>query len=269
MVHRCQPVYAAVMMLNYTITGDGPGTPVLMVHGLFGQGRNLGGIARRLTEARPVISVDMRNHGDSFHDADHSYPALAADLAQVIEANGGHADVVAHSMGGKASMLLALTQPKLVARLVVMDIAPVNYGHSQNVYVGAMQQLDLTGLDRRSLADQRLAETIPEAGVRAFLLQSLDLKSDPPRWQLNLPVLRDQMDLLVGWPDDVAKPGMFDGPALFLAGARSDYVTAEGEARIKHLFPQAQIRHIDGASHWLHADKPAETADAIAAFLAR
>lgn len=264
-----QSVYAGRMMLKTTITGEGSGRPVLLVHGLFGQGRNLGGVARRLADGRQVISVDMRNHGDSFHDDDHSYPALAADLAQVIDAHGGRADVVGHSMGGKAAMMLALTQPDLVDRLVVMDIAPVTYGHSQTALIDAMEQLDLAGLDRRSVADKRLARTIPDPGVRAFLLQSLDLKSDPPRWQLNLRVLREQMDRLIGWPGDAVQPGTFDGPALFLSGGLSDYVTPEGEGAIRQLFPQADLRRIEGSGHWLHAEKPEETAEAIAGFLAR
>lgn len=256
-------------MLNTIITGEGPGRPVLLVHGLFGQGRNLGGIARRLAQGRRVVSVDMRNHGDSFHDEDHGYPALADDLAEVIEAHGGRMDVVGHSMGGKASMLLALTRPEMVERLAVLDIAPVAYPHSQSVYIDQMEALDLTGLDRRSEADRRLAEILHAPSLRAFFLQSLDLKSQPARWTLNLKVLRDEMDRLVGWPGDAVTAGRFAGPALFIAGADSDYVDAAGEAEILRLFPQAQIRRIEGAGHWLHADKPEETAEALAAFLAR
>nr|WP_156429036.1 alpha/beta fold hydrolase [Paracoccus aminovorans] len=255
------------MMLNMIETGvDSSLPPVLLAHGLFGSGRNLGGLARRLAETRRVISVDMRNHGDSFHDPDHSYPALAQDLARVIEASGGKADVLGHSMGGKAAMTLALTRPERVRRLVVMDIAPFAYGHSQTDLVDAMQAVDLTGLRLRSDADARLAAHVSDPGVRAFLLQSLDLKADPPRWKFNLDALRDQMPLLVGWPE--IAPGGFDGPALFLAGAESDYCRAPQAEAIRRHFPQAEIRVIAGAGHWLHADRPAEVAAAVEAFLA-
>ncbi|MCV2447032.1 alpha/beta fold hydrolase [Paracoccus sp. DMF] len=255
------------MMLNMIETGvDSSLPPVLLAHGLFGSGRNLGGLARRLAETRRVISVDMRNHGDSFHDPDHSYPALAQDLARVIEASGGKADVLGHSMGGKAAMTLALTRPERVRRLVVMDIAPFAYGHSQTDLVDAMQAVDLTGLRLRSDADARLAAHVSDPGVRAFLLQSLDLKADPPRWKFNLDALRDQMPLLVGWPE--IAPGGFDGPALFLAGAESDYCRAPQAEAIRRHFPQAEIRVIERAGHWLHADRPAEVAAAVEAFLA-
>ena len=254
------------MKLNHSITGTDAGLPVLMAHGLFGQGRNLGALARRLAEGRRVISLDMRNHGDSFHDPDHSYAALAGDLADAIADLGGCADLVGHSMGGKAAMMLALTRPRMVRKLAVLDIAPVAYGHSQNHLIDAMASLDLSAIDRRSTADAALAERIDDPGVRAFLLQSLDLKSDPKAWRLNLPVLRDQMDRLVGWPDDL--PGAaFDGPVLEIAGEQSDYVTDAGQAALREYFPQARIVRVKGAGHWLHADAPDTVSEILVSFL--
>ena len=254
------------MKLNHATFGDGEGLPVLLVHGLFGQGRNLGALARRLAERRRVVTVDMRNHGDSFHDPDHGYPALAGDLAAVIADLGGQADLVGHSMGGKAAMALALTRPGVVRRLAVMDIAPVAYGHSQTALIDAMEGLDLAPLDRRSAADAALAERIEDPGVRAFLLQSLDLKAVPRAWRLNLTALRDQMDKLVGWPEALPKAS-FDGPVLEVAGERSDYVTAEGQQALREYFPQARVVRVKGAGHWLHADAPEAVAQILVSFL--
>ncbi len=254
--------------LNVIVSGsDSRLPPVLLAHGLFGSAKNLGGLARRMENSRRVISVDMRNHGESFHDPDHSYAAMAQDLADVIAQHGGTADLVGHSMGGKAGMLLALTQPGLIRRLVVLDIAPLAYEHSQIRLIEAMQDLDLSGLKLRSDADNRLAAKVDEAGVRAFLLQSLDLKADPPRWKLNLPVLHELMAQITGWPEN-APQGSFDGPTLFVGGARSNYIEAEGEAAIRRFFPQAELRKIDDAGHWLHAEQPRLVADCVAAFLA-
>src|SRR5690606_24742477 len=125
-------------------------------------------------------------------------------------------DVLGHSMGGKAAMQLALTQGELIDRVVVADIAPVAYGHSQSHLVRAMRGLDLRDLSARSVADRRLAATVEDAGVRAFLLQSLDLKANPPAWRLNLDVLEREMDRITGWP---GTEGRFDGPALFLTSS--------------------------------------------------
>ncbi|MCA2014279.1 alpha/beta fold hydrolase [Cereibacter sphaeroides] len=240
--------------------------PLLIVHGLFGSGRNWGAIAKRISDSREVVSVDMRNHAGSFWDEDHSYPAMAADLAAVIEAEGHPMDVMGHSMGGKASMLLALTRPELVNRLVVADIAPVAYGHSQNHLIAAMRGLDLTDLTSRMEADRRLSESVDDAGVRAFLLQSLDLKAEPPRWRLNLDVLERCMTNATGWVDDSGLTP-FAKPVLFLTGAVSDYVKREDREHIRELFPEAKMAKLPGAGHWLHAEKPREFEAALRVFL--
>lgn len=249
-------------------TGDASGEiPLLIVHGLYGSARNWNVIAKRLSADRPVLSVDMRNHGDSPRADVHGYPEMAADLAEVIAAHGGRAHVLGHSMGGKASMALALSDPDKVASLLVADIAPVAYGHTQIQFARAMMAMDLTGLTSRSTADARLAEAVEDPGIRAFLLQSLDLRADPPRWKLNLPVLATEMDKIIGWPADL--DGAFEGDVLFLSGGTSDYVLPEHRATIRALFPQARFAKIPGAGHWLHAEKPREFEASVSAWLDR
>lgn len=239
--------------------------PLLIAHGLYGSGRNWGVIARRLADVRDVVAVDMRNHGASPWMATHSYPELAADLAEVIESLGGPVDLLGHSMGGKAAMQLALTQGPLVRRLVVADIAPVAYNHDQAQHVHAMRALDLTGLTTRAEADRRLAAHVDDPGLRAFFLQSLDMKADGgPRWRLNFDVLEAEMPRIVGWPDT---PGMFDGPTLFLTGAESHYVRPEYREAIRAQFPKARFAKLLGAGHWLHAERPREFEEAVRVFL--
>ena len=239
--------------------------PLVIAHGLFGSGRNWGVIARRLADSRDVWAVDMRNHGESPRFPTHSYPELAADLARVIHHLGPPCDLLGHSMGGKAAMQLALTEPDLIRRLVVADIAPVAYAHDQPRHVDAMRSLDLTGLATRGEADRRLSATIPDASLRAFFLQSLDLKApDGPRWRLNLDVLAAEMPAIVGWP---GTEGRFDRPALFLTGADSHYVRPEHRDPIRALFPAARFARIPGAGHWLHAEKPRAFEDTVRAFL--
>ena len=238
--------------------------PLLIAHGLFGSGRNWGVIARRLADRRQVMAVDMRNHGLSPRAGSQSYPDMAEDLAQVIRAHGGPMDVMGHSMGGKAAMQLALTHGDLIRRLVVADIAPVAYDHDQSAHIHAMRTLDLTGLASRGEADRRLSATIPDPALRAFFLQSLDLKADPPEWRLNLDVLAAEMPKIVGWP---GTQGQFDHPTLFLAGSESHYVKPDYRDTIRTLFPKARFAKLSGAGHWLHADKPREFEDTVRAFL--
>lgn len=246
-------------MLNVTAY-DGPDTrPLLIAHGLFGSARNWGSIAKRLAENRPVLAVDMRNHGDSHHTETHGYEDMADDLAQVID---DPMDVLGHSMGGKAAMTLALTQPRKVARLIVADIAPVAYDHSQLELVEAMKSLPLDRLSSRADADAALSESVPERAIRSFLLQSLDVRQG--KWSLNLDTLGREMSKILAFPDIDTQ---FEGPALFLAGGNSDYVTDAHRDRISALFPEAQVVRIKGAGHWLHAEAADEVVGAVQAFL--
>jgi pimeloyl-ACP methyl ester carboxylesterase len=239
--------------------------PLVVAHGLYGSARNWGVIARRLADVRDVVAVDMRNHGDSPRAPLQRYPDMAADLAEVIDSLGGWADVLGHSMGGKAAMQLALTDGARIGRLVVADIAPVAYAHDQSHHARAMMALDLTGITTRGEADQRLAQTVPDASLRAFFLQSLDLKAaGGPRWRLNLPVLESEMPHIVGWP---GTDGVFDHPTLFLTGAESSYVKPEYRDTIRARFPAARFAKIPGTGHWLHAEKPREFEDTVRVFL--
>jgi pimeloyl-ACP methyl ester carboxylesterase len=238
--------------------------PLVIAHGLYGSARNWGVIARRLADRRDVIAVDMRNHGASAWADSHSYPDMAADLAAVIASLGGCADVLGHSMGGKAAMCLALTKPEVLHKLVVADIAPVAYSHDQTQHIHAMRGLDLRGLSTRGDADRRLSATVKDPSLRAFFLQSLDLKSRPPHWRLNLDALEAEMPKIVGWPE---VSGQFDGPTLFLTGAESSYVRPEYRPTIQNLFPAARFARIPGTGHWLHAEKPREFEETVRVFL--
>ena len=239
--------------------------PLLIVHGLFGSARNWNVIARNLATRRDVVAVEQRNHGSSPRAATQSYTDMAADLAEVIGTLQGPVDVLGHSMGGKAAMVLALTQGDLLRKLVVADIAPVAYTHDQSQYIAAMRGLDLTGLASRGEADRRLQATVADPALRAFFLQSLDLKADGgPVWRLNLDVLEAEMPKIVGWPEVT---GRFDGPTLFLTGSESRYVRPENRETIRALFPAARFAKLNGAGHWLHADQPRAFESVVETFL--
>lgn len=246
-------------MLNRITEGDPALPPLLIAHGLYGQARNWGTIARALGDARHVTSVDMRNHGDSPWYDSHSYTDMADDLAQVLDQP---TDVLGHSMGGKAAMAMALRHPDRVNRLIVADIAPVPYDHAQLDILRAMQGLDLTQITRRAEAAQALVAAGVDKGVAGFLTQNLDIGGK--RWAINLDVLAREMPTILGFPDFDAP---FAGPALFLAGANSPYVQPDHRDAIKALFPRAHIARIPGAGHWLHADRPNMVEAAIRTFL--
>ena len=234
----------------------------MIVHGLYGSGRNWSVIAKRLSARAHVITVDLRNHGCSPHTDDHGYLDMAGDLDALISHLGGPMHIVGHSMGGKATMALALTKPAQIERMIVADIAPVTYTHSQLPFIHAMKSVDLSQITRRSEAEAQLAALGVEPALCSFFTQSLDIKEK--KWRLNLDTLEAEMDKIMSFPP---LKGQFDKPVLFLTGAQSDYVLPEHRAPIKAHFPQARFAKLTGAGHWLHADKPRAFEDAVSAFL--
>ncbi len=249
-------------MLNQ-IMYDSPSSsvPILVVHGLYGSARNWGVICKRLSDSRRVIAVDQRNHGESPWFDTHSYFDMANDLAQVILSHDTPMDVIGHSMGGKAAMVLALQRPDLVNRLIVADIAPVAYEHDQTQYIHAMKNVDLDRIEKRSDAIEALSNSVTDPTLQSFFTQSLDLKTK--RWKLNLDTLEREMTKIIGFPD---VNGHFDKSTLFLTGALSHYVNPEHRPRIKELFPNAKFAKIPNAGHWLHAEAPRPFEQTIRAF---
>lgn len=249
-------------MLNTITHGSSTDRPDLLIaHGLFGSGRNWGVISKRLSDERKITAVDMRNHGLSPWYNSHKYEELAEDLAEVI--GDAQVDVLGHSMGGKAAMVLALNYPEKINKLIVADIAPIAYQGIDLAPIKAMRGVDLSRVERRSDALGQMQGVAEE--LKSFLLQSLDIGRKA--WRLNLDVLESQMALIRGFPDMSGK--QFPGEVLFLTGATSDYMLPDYREVTKALFPKAKFAKIPGAGHWLHAEKPREFEAAVRAFLNR
>jgi len=251
--------------LPLSITDLGDGTPVLILHGLFGRRRNWQAIQKRLSSVARIVTADMRNHGDSPWDDAMSYPAMAADLGKLIDdLDSGPVVVVGHSMGGKAAMTLALTHPERVLGLMVIDIAPVTYEHSYMPYIDAMRSVPLGELQRRSEAEPYMTEAIPDPGVRAFLLQNLGQDETGLKWQVNLDAIARGLPDILEFPHGAGHP--YEGPALFVRGANSDFVQDSHTPQIDNLFPAAEHADVAGAGHWVHAEKPEDTIRHISDF---
>ena len=251
------------MELIYQSRGEG--TPLLLVHGLFGSADNLGGITRLLVEDYRVISVDLRNHGRSPHASGVSYGEMAADLLAVMDKeNVSSAHVFGHSMGGKTVMQLALNHPTRIQRMVVGDIAPVRYPpHHTEIFKG-MRAVSAAKPTSRKDAQEILATYVPEREVLGFLMTNWRRSKDGNwRWRINLDAIE------AGYSDIAAgnSGGPYAGEVLFLRGSLSNYIKPEHRETILSLFPKATVRTIEGTGHWLHAEKPDMVARAISRFL--
>ena len=197
-----------------------------------------------------------------------TYHDMADDLQALLDELGfSQVDILAHSMGGKAAMVLALQQPDSVSRLVLVDIAPVTYRHTHAPLIAALRRVDLAALQSRAQADLILRREIPDDATRLFLLQNLVREQGTWRWRLNLDALARHMSEIMSFPD--LGDARYPGPVLFVRGEHSDYITDEQGAAIARYFPTATVTTVAGAGHWVHADQPDRLVTLVRDFLAR
>ncbi len=245
----------------------GSGSPLIVMHGLFGSSRNWHSQVRRFADSYEVFAIDLRNHGQSFHTDEMSYAAMAGDVARLLERLGlNHCRVLGHSMGGKVAMTLAIQYPGLVSRMVVADIAPLAYYHHYDDLIEPILALELDSFESRTQVDHALRPNIPEDQLRAFLLQNLVRESASWRWRINWRVIQRDMDALTGF-DELPRDWLGKLPTLFIRGASSDYIDDTGIEVIERHFENASIATIAAAGHWLHAEKPQEFSQLVLDFM--
>lgn len=258
-----------------------PRPPLVVMHGLLGSLSNFRRLAAtpELGTDRRVIVVDLRNHGASPHAGSMDLSAMAGDVWRLLDDRDiPEATILGHSLGARVAMTAALERPDRVAGLVAVDMAPVQYAReftyrdswdSVPRIVDAMIAVDMAAVDSRETADAMLREAVPDTAVRNFVMQNLapDRSVSPPtwRWRANLATIRAEMDAMFRF--DAASRAPFEGPALFVSGARSGYVTDEHTDEIRRLFPRAELQRVEGAGHWVHAERPKEFLAAVGRFL--
>lgn len=252
------------MQLHCKESGAGPA--VILLHGLFGSSDNWHTVATRLSEKFHVFALDHRNHGQSPHSPEMDYPIMAADVDRFCASQGlADARVLGHSMGGKTAMQLALNFPHRVGKLVVADMAPRAYAPAHDKIFAALLALDPPQFQHRAQIEDALAPDIPNPVLRRFLLKNLGRDASGRLfWKINLPGLARNYWRL---REPVGGPAPFPKPALFIRGGRSQYLLPEDEPLLREWFPDAEIKTIPDAGHWVHADQPAEFLRLLLEFL--
>ena len=245
------------MALNLVCDSVGSGPPLIVLHGLFGAGRNWHSVARSLAATHSVHCADLRNHGASPWADTMGYAEMADDLLQLIDRLGLQAPaVMGHSMGGKVAMALALRQPQRVGRLIVVDIAPVAYADTLSTFAEAMRSVDMLAAASRAEVQRLLSASLPDSSVVPFLMQNLVTRNDHFDWRLNLMGISAAMPQLCSFPSELL--GLhYPGPTTVIAGELSDYVADRSGAAFHPMFEPGRVEVIAGAGHWVHADQPA------------
>ncbi len=251
--------------LHHTDLGGAGLPPLLLLHGMLGSARNWQTTGRDLAASHHVFALDARNHGRSPHDPVMTYAAMMDDVIAWMDAHHWEkAELIGHSMGGKTAMLLACRHPERVQRLVVVDIAPKDYHWvAHRAEFAAMNELQLDGLQSRTEAEMHFEARVDSPAMRKFLATNLERTEDGRwRWIVNLPALTEalpEMEKNSLQPDD-----RFPGPALFIVGGRSRYVTEADHETIRRHFPATQIEVIPQSGHNPHMEARADFVRLIA-----
>lgn len=248
---------------------DDSKSPLVVIHGLFGSKSNWRSMCKAFNAKtrRKIIAVDARNHGESPHSSLHSYDHISADIKCLIDdLNIPKVSLLGHSMGGRGVMRFALQYPEIVDKLILADISPINIGIELSEMPDLMKKLEDVSVppeiqslsQARILADEQLSKSdINDKSLRAFLLSNLIQKENGSIvWRMNLPVLKDNLDLITQFPYESGST--FKGPTLFVGGGNSDFIRKSDHPDILKIFPNAKIEYIEGAGHWVHSEKPNE-----------
>jgi pimeloyl-ACP methyl ester carboxylesterase len=254
-----------MLELNFKLYGD-RGKDVIILHGLLGSLDNWQTIARELSGQYKVWVIDQRNHGRSPHTDDISYRLMAEDVLQFMTVHQiDSASIIGHSMGGKVAMTFALLFPEKVDHLIVADIGPVVYKGDHLPLFEAMMRMPLEQITDRHEADAFLSKTISSYAVRQFLLKNLGRDKNGFFWKPHLRLLYEKYDCLMGF-DSMGR--QFFGPTCFLKGSKSDYIHPDHLNYYKSIFPNSEIKVIENAGHWLHAEQPERFLEVVKQFLA-
>ncbi|MCB0379665.1 MAG: alpha/beta fold hydrolase [Flavobacteriales bacterium] len=252
------------MKLNYKKLGEG--TPLIILHGLFGSLDNWMSIAKELSSDFEVYLVDERNHGQSPHSNEFSYEVMAEDLYEFIQEHHiVNPIVLGHSMGGKTAMQFAMNYPSSLSKLIVADIAPKAYPVHHRQIIDGLLSLNFEVIKTRQEADMELSKHISDISVRQFLLKNLYwIESGKLAWRFNLSVINDNIDMVgVG----LKNINIFSKPTLFVRGEKSNYVLDSDFEEIKKIFSDAKIETISNSGHWVHAENPTEFLQIVKSFL--
>ena len=246
---------------------EGEGIPMIILHGFLGMSDNWKSLATQFaSEGFQVHALDLRNHGKSFHSNEFNYEVMVEDVKNYIQVHQLTKSVVlGHSMGGKVAMLLATMYSNLVSKLIIADIGPKYYAPHHQTILAGLNAVDFSKNPSRSDVEQIVTNFITDFGTRQFLLKNLYWKTpEQLAFRFNLQVFNDKIETI-----GTALPfeNKFDGPTLFLRGAKSDYILDADFETIYHHFPMATIVTIANAGHWLHAENPKDFFQEVLHFL--
>ena len=266
------------------VDGDGPGVPVVLLHGITRSSAAWRWLLPHLTADRRVLRVDLRGHGSSARaPGRYDLTGYVHDVVAVAEQVVGRpALLVGQSLGGLTAATVAQRRPDLVAGVLLVDPAlqlgepwpdPDVRPHGPIIEAFRLQLAEAraaraAGEQRHDHADRVAARPSGHGDtVAERYCDGVPLVRAEAELQCDLSVLDDVIDpppehLGPGWD---AEDG-FDAPGIVLGADRHapDRVTRRLDAqRMPRTCPRLRWIEVAGGGHELQDER-----DHRAAFVA-
>lgn len=271
---------SAGIRLHVLEWGDAGADPVVLTHGMWDHARSFAGFAPLLAKRYRVIALDARGHGDSEWAGNYTWFQDVWDVVELLRQVGRPVFLIGHSKGGGQATDAAKAAPHLVRKLVNIDgFGPPQFDNLPPAPNGLADYLD----KRRSLRDSwRPYETLDDLAerrqvqnprlsldwLRFFAYHGARQQSDGWRWKSDPHMAHG----FGPWRPEWIGPGYatVQAPMLAIVGSENDtwgpLPPPVLDERLSYV-RQLERCTIQGAGHFVHIEKPAETAAAVLDFL--
>ncbi|EDO14943.1 hypothetical protein Kpol_385p12 [Vanderwaltozyma polyspora DSM 70294] len=273
----------AYKLIPYTLKDKNPG-PILIMHGLFGNKMNNRYIGQKLHTRlkRDVYLLDLRNHGESPINEEHTYDLMSADVMNFLKQHGLKDSIlIGHSMGAKVAMEATILEdrkhPKedMVKMCVSIENAPVTTLPLGKFikYIDVLNHIIYSSEEYGNKEiTEKLAEIEDNLMVRQFLKSLIKRDPQTKKYKSKIPLEILKKAIISGKISEwtvLAQDRLCNVPILFIRGVNSGFIADEYIHGISQYFSQFEIRDINDAGHWVNAEKPEECIENIVEFVER
>lgn len=246
--------------IHYLRTG-GANSPVVLLHGLLGNGACWTPLARVLEGEFDVVMPDARGHGGS--SAPHHgyrYDDHASDVVGLIRGlELSRPVLLGHSMGGMTAAVVASRGAGGLRGLILVDptfLSPERQREVRDSDV-ADQHRRALGLHKAELVAQAQARHPRRSPEIVELLAEARLKTRLGAFDVLTPPNPEYREVV----------SAIDVPILLVIGDNSPVVTLEMATELRSLNPRVRIEQVQDAAHGLPFDQPERLGEVVASFL--
>ncbi|KRO47050.1 MAG: hypothetical protein ABR56_02950 [Acidimicrobium sp. BACL27 MAG-120823-bin4] len=245
-------------MLSNKQFGNGP--RAVLVHGFTQTHETWVDVIDSLKQNFEVIAVDAPNHGDSC-DISLNLESGAKAIGEV----GGNATYIGYSLGGRFCLTLALAEPQLVSRLVLISTT------------AGIEDKELRS--ERIRNDEELARRIEQIGVNQFIDEWLNqslfagLNNETNQRGVRL------KNTAIGLSSSLRLCGAgrqqptwsrlkeLTMPVLVIAGANDEKYRRLAERLVSEIGDNATLKIVENSGHTPHLEQPEIFQDLLSNFI--